>query len=477
MSVSGSRSAVDIDLDDLERRLRAAGAPSGVVEDPLAELARLVEASRPKAAEAPRPVAAPAPPAAAPLRPVAAAAPPVPAATAPPALRAGELRPAFDAGADRAAEPVETDREAEAVDGQEEPPFDPYPVQPPAPSEALRARPRSSRWLWTVSGLALAGVAMIGAVFVLKGGVPGMPKAPPYIAAAVGPTKVQPPSDATVSSASDAGANLLKDTTQSSKVNVVSNEEQPVDLNAQTAPATTASTGTGGGTAVRGTVDTPVVIAPPPAAPAGGFPEPKPVRTISLRPDGTPIPALAGDGAPGLEAPKPQAKPAAKAPSDAANAQASTPKLDLPTKLSPKSSARVVVAKTDTTAPGGAADMAGEPAAKPEKAAKAKPQDAAVATAPEPAAPAAGEPAAASSGGWAVQLAAPRSEAEAKTVVSKLGSKYASALGGSALGVHKGTTSNGDTVYRVRVTSLSKADAASLCARVKGDGGDCFVTR
>ncbi len=113
--------------------------------------------------------------------------------------------------------------------------------------------------------------------------------------------------------------------------------------------------------------------------------------------------------------------PAAKPPADAASAQASTPKIDLPTKLSPpKSSARVVVAKTDTTAPGGAAEAVGEPvqpgaAAKPEKPAKVKPQEAA-ATPAAPAAEAGNEPATAS-GGWAVQLAAPRSEAEAKGVV------------------------------------------------------------
>ncbi len=47
---------------------------------------------------------------------------------------------------------------------------------------------------------------MIGAVFALRGGLPGMPKTPPFIAAAQGPTKVQPPSDATVSTPSDAGA-------------------------------------------------------------------------------------------------------------------------------------------------------------------------------------------------------------------------------------------------------------------------------
>ena len=473
MSVSGARAAVDIDLDDLEKRLRAAGAPSAV-EDPLAELARLVEASRPKGAVV----------SAAPVVAAAPVAPPPPVVTPP--LEAGALRPAFDSAEEPEAE-LEFGQ-TEALAEADEAALDAYPQRfavPPAPR-------RSRRWLWTVSALAIAGVAMIGSVFALRGDLPGATKSPPFIAAAEGPTKVQPPSDSTVATSNDAGANLLKDNTQTNKVKVVNNEEQPVDLNAQTAapPATAAPAD---GSVVRGTVDTPVVVsAPPPApapAPASAFPEPKPVRTISLRPDGTVIPSSAADASASQTAPAPAVqeppkapppKAAAKPPADAASPQASTPKIDLPTKLSPpKSSARVVVAKTDTTAPGGAAD-AGEPVqlggagAKPGKPARAKVQEAAA----EPVAPAAeagAEPATAS-GGWAVQLAAPRSEAEAKGVMSKLNEKYASALGGSALGVHKATV-NGDTIYRVRVTGLSKADAASLCARIKGDGGQCFVAK
>jgi hypothetical protein len=387
-------------------------------------------------------------------------------------LEAGALRPAFDDASDREAEDGEAFGFAEAVE-----PAEPSPEHP----SARPASRRSNRWLWTVSALAIAGVAMIGAVFALRGGLPGASRTAPFIAAAEGPTKVQPPSDATVSTSSDAGANLLKDDTQANKVKVVNNEEQPVDLNAQAAsppPAASAAADAPGGPVVRGTVDTPVVVmSPPPASgAASSFPEPKPVRTISLRPDGTPIPNSVADAsasqtppAPAAqEPPKAQARSAAKAPAEAGSAQASTPKIDLPTKLSPpKSSARVVVAKTDTTAPG---EAAGEPApARPEKPAKAKAQEAA-------AEPVAAEPATASSGNWAVQLAAPRSEAEAQSVVSKLNEKYAVALGGSALGVHKATV-NGDTIYRVRVTGLSKADAASLCARIKGDGGQCFVAK
>jgi cell division septation protein DedD len=169
-------------------------------------------------------------------------------------------------------------------------------------------------------------------------------------------------------------------------------------------------------------------------------------------------------------------------------AQPSTPKLDLPAKLSAKSSARVVVAKTDTTAPdAGAQTPTGSarpsPAVKP--AAKKPTPAQATAEATEPPAAPATPPAAAApvdataataSGGWAVQLAAPKSEAEANSKLAQLTSKYGADLNGSSLGVHKAVV-NGQTIYRLRVVGLTKADAAALCARLKGDGGECFIAK
>ena len=168
--------------------------------------------------------------------------------------------------------------------------------------------------------------------------------------------------------------------------------------------------------------------------------------------------------------------------SDAAGvAQPSTPKLDLPTKLSAKSSARVVVAKTDTTAHEASGQtpsdstQPGAPA-KPEKAAKKpKPAQTTADATETPANPAAPPPvdatAATASGGWAVQLAAPKSEAEANSEMARLTGKYGADLNGSPLGVHKAVV-NGQTIYRLRVVGLTKADAAALCARLKGDGGE-----
>ena len=184
MSVSGSRAAVDIDLDDFEKRLRVAGTASSSVEDPLAELTRLVEASRPRTAEPAARVAAPPPPPpsaayAVPLHPIAPVSrAPVPPATVPPApaapIEAVDLRPALDDTTEQ--DFADEAEETFASSAEPEPEILAHPA----------ARPRPRRWLLTVSTLAIAGVAMIGAVFVLKGGMPGLQKAPPFIAAAQG---------------------------------------------------------------------------------------------------------------------------------------------------------------------------------------------------------------------------------------------------------------------------------------------------
>jgi hypothetical protein len=361
---------------------------------------------------------------------------------------------------------------------------------------------RPMRWKIAASALALAGVAMIAGVFALRGGVPGLKKDAPFIAAAQGPTKVAPPSDQTVTTSSDAGATLLHDNGKPGSVKVVNSEEQPVDLNAQAAannPAAPAAQG-GADPALAAIINSPLVP-PQPAAPPKGmtseFPDPKPVRTISLRPDGTPIGAVSPPDQPtsaaaaaqpskSTEAPSapPPSTPAPKTISDAAGvAQPSTPKIELPTKLSPKSSARVAVGKTDTTAPDGTAQIPpGEPqngtAAKPEKTTK-KPKPGQVADATETTgaiAPPVDATAATTSGGWSVQLAAPKSEAEAKSTASKLTSKYGAELNGSAIGVHKAEV-NGETIYRLRVSGLTKADAAAMCARLKGEGGQCFIAK
>ena len=124
-------------------------------------------------------------------------------------------------------------------------------------------------------------------------------------------------------------------------------------------------------------VHTPVVAAPfaaPPPA-ASQWPDPKSLRTVSLRPGATqiatttPSAADSGEAVHASDGPQPLAKLATKGASEAAGvAQPSTHKLDLPTKLSGKPSARPVVAKTETAALGPEADKGPEVPAGPQAA-------------------------------------------------------------------------------------------------------------
>jgi hypothetical protein len=80
---------------------------------------------------------------------------------------------------------------------------------------------------------------------------------------------------------------------------------------------------------------------------------------------------------------------------------------------------------------------------------------------------------AAGSTGWIVQLGASSSEAEAKRDLKRINTKYGSALRGSTVGLRK-DLDNGETVYRLHVSGLSRDKAAALCTRVKGD---CSIVR
>jgi hypothetical protein len=137
-----------------------------------------------------------------------------------------------------------------------------------------------------------------------------------------------------------------------------------------------------------------------------------------------------------------------------------------------KPSGRVVVAKTETAAPGPEAEKAPEappvPAQQP-----VNPLSQAFGHMVGAQGPA-NQTATHKSGDWAMQFAAEKSEAEAKIKVSRLNAKYAAALNGATIGVQK-TLVNGDTIYALRVIDLSKADAAALCDRLKGR--DCFIAK
>ena len=215
MSGSGSRATDEINLDEFERRLRAAGAQQAGAEDPLAELSRLVEFSHMGISNGETPPRRVGASAVAPTKPLS-------------STETTGLRPTLD---DEVEELAPGGSEADRAARQDYE-FDAHHSDGASAADPGEER-RPMRRKIAVSALALAGVAMIGAVFALRGGVPGFNKDAPFIAAAQGPTKVAPPSDQTVTTSSDAGATLLKDSAKPGPVKVVNSEEQPVDLSAQ----------------------------------------------------------------------------------------------------------------------------------------------------------------------------------------------------------------------------------------------------
>jgi cell division septation protein DedD len=334
-----------------------------------------------------------------------------------------------------------------------------------------------------MSAAVIVLIAGIGAVLLNRAG--NANNGTPMIQASNAPVKVAPVAQAESQQAQQqqqAVSVLDKSNTERLAASrVVNREEQPVDIQA-TARAARASEPGGSGS--------PLVGAPSGATANNGmFPEPRRVKTVSVRPDGSvitgemaPSPSSAAPGSAAQRAPSmalvtppsatptPPSRPAASASSD----RAAIDRLAANAAQTPKATARAtapVVANverppTETAAPAATRPKLAE-AAKP--AATAKPTTTASTTAPTTASTDGG-------GAFAVQFAAPASEAEARTLMGTLSKRYGSELKGHRLTFRKATVAD-KTVYRVRAGNLSQEAAAGICSNLQAKGGTCFVAR
>jgi cell division septation protein DedD len=335
-----------------------------------------------------------------------------------------------------------------------------------------------------IGGLvSVAAVGIIGAISFKPG-----PKAPsgepPTIKAAVEPTKVQPqnPGGAEVP---NQNRQILerKPDTKPAETRVVTTEEQPMDVQAAArqaarvvlpgapatpaAPAAPAMAPTASAPAAPApgtppaTAAAPPAAAPPAAAPLG---EPRRVRTVAIRPDGSVI------GQPPAAGAAPAAAPAAPSISTMAPPQAT------PVAQPPARPATPPPTATPAASPVKTAERISTPAAQtpatPQAAPAARPQPA-----PAPAQRAAAPAAAETTGGFVVQLGAPGSEAEARTSFAALQRRFPDQLGGRSPVVRKAELADGRTVYRLRVGPLSREGATSLCQSLQANGGSCFIAR
>lgn len=336
-----------------------------------------------------------------------------------------------------------------------------------AAAESREASPpfeeiRSRRPLYVMAAMIVAGLAGIGASFGFKGAVSHQDELATIKAADV-PSKIQPETVAAVSETPSQDAAILGGPPQQPPVAVVNNVEQPADLSAQASvtenpaepPRAAADLAAGAAS---------VSVPPPPAQaqlqpPRGPHSiaeliEPKKVKTVSVRPDGTLLP---NDAPPQLTEPAvpvPAARPAI-----ASAAKAATP----------KSAARVATTPRPATA-----DVNGVPQPTRNSAApKAKRVEVADARDQAPAA----ELSPASADNFAVQLAAPGTEQEAREAQVRLLKKFSAELAPFHTSIRKASV-GGKLVYRVRVPGFASRDEAiALCQKLQSEGGNCFVAK
>lgn len=412
-----------IDLDEFERRLRqpVAAKPEN---DPLAELARLIGGAEDPykgvfAQSQPQPQHSPAQgrqePSFAPQQ--------APQGAQP------QYAEAYYDDAPRA--PYEPTRPAEDDAGWD---------MAPEPASAPERKPRMSRGAMMAAAIFGVGLLGIGGTYAFKGKMPGSGEIA-TIQASGAPVKVAPPRNEGEQQSQSATL-LEKDVAQTS-TRVVTREEQPVDLATlpQKAPRQIPMSGMG-----QGMTAAPVQNAAPQQTIANLI-EPKKVKTVSVRPDGSIIPADSMSGMAGMggNAPLPVARPAV--------IPSASPAVATPKASTPKVAARVATTPAADDTPKAAT-----------RAASVEPKQRSAALDEETTATTRGQ--------YAAQLAASPSEDEARATASRMAAKYSSELGGRRPTFRKAEV-NSKTVYRVRVGGLTKDEASAICQKITG----CFVAR
>jgi hypothetical protein len=296
---------------------------------------------------------------------------------------------------------------------------------------------------------ALAVIGTAGAVgYRAVFGGSGTSGPPPVIKADTSPSKIVP-------AAAKDSAKQITDRVGPQAEKVVSREEQPVDIKDQPTGAASPQGQNGA---------PPAQASAPQGAPMGSgiiASEPKKVRTIVIRPDQ----AAVADASPNVTPPAapapvamPPLAPAASGPRVANVPQAAEPVRPAPRAMPP-------APRVEPQPPvQGNAPLSLNPTTPTRSAA----------TAPTQLAPAA----TGATGGYGVQVASQRSQAEAQAAFHNLQTKYPGQLGGKHSFIHKVDLGKKGVYYRAMVGPFANAeDANQLCSGLKSAGGQCFVQR
>jgi hypothetical protein len=306
-----------------------------------------------------------------------------------------------------------------------------------------RQRRPIGRWVLSgILGLAVLGTA--GAFAYHSFGFSHITGQPPIIKANLSPTKIVPASAAQPKS----GINRLDELTEEKKgpEKIVSREEKPVAVNNESTVAVDQASNR------------------PAISPSNiDVSQPKRIRTIAIRPDGTVLASAASD-----ESISPVASD-----EPANTARASTPALEPSSGETPEqkedqtsnrknSPGRVTPNGTQrTNAPLSLSPVTGaRPAVAPVRVASA------------------GVEPSANIGGYGVQVSSQRSEDEARTALRNLQAKYPTQLGAKKFVIRKVDLGSKGIYYRALIGPFDTASNANeLCGSLKAAGGQCIVQK
>jgi hypothetical protein len=236
-----------------------------------------------------------------------------------------------------------------------------------------------------------------------------------------------------------------------------------------------------------------------PLAPANGSgvvtSEPKKIHTITIRPEqvgmadtGASAPMPAAAQAPvqtSVAAPPPRAEipapPPAARPAPVPQRTANLPPVVAETNPEqvpePRPAAARAPAPVHNTAVASSAPLSLNPNAAPPRP-SAPVRAAAPAAAAVPAAPARAAPAASSGGGYAVQVSAQRSEAEAQAAFRNMQAKYPSQLGSREPLIRRVDLGEKGIYFRAMVGPFASGnEATQVCSSLKSAGGQCIVQK
>ncbi|MBS7540357.1 SPOR domain-containing protein [Ancylobacter lacus] len=345
------------------------------------------------------------------------------------------------------------DRSAEAEDMYEEDEgaYE-YEAEYEAADEEQRARKR--RRLAVVTVLVLLATAGVSGFYFYRhmgGGsashVASSDGQPPVIRADDQPNKMTPEKQAGGADSQKIIYDRVGGDAAGGTERVVPREEQPVDVSQAAQPRN-----------VTSGYPTPSAPAPTGAMPAegtapgtaAGATEPKRVRTLTVRADGSVVESPSAAPAP-AGGPMPDSPAATPAPTDAAPIAYSSP---TPVEA-PAANVPLPPTRTAATPP---ANLAQAPAA----GAAANGAAAGLSTA----------------SGFFVQIAAGRSQAEAQAAWKTAQGKYPTVLGSYASSVRRVDLGDRGIFFRAQVGPFASRDqAANLCQNLRNQGGDCMVQK